>query len=44
MMLGQIEEVGVVPLVWSKNSLNDQALKYAKQIAKTNNYKHSNTR
>ena len=37
------KEVGVVPLVWSKK-LEDQALKYAKQIASTNNYKHSNTR
>ena len=37
------KEVGVAPLVWSKK-LEEQALKYAKQIARTNNYKHSNTR
>ncbi|GIR18461.1 MAG: hypothetical protein CM15mP32_6480 [Flavobacteriaceae bacterium] len=36
-------EVGVTPLVWS-DKLEEQALKYAKQIARTNNYKHSNTR
>ena len=37
------KEVGVLPLVWSKN-LEDQALKYAKQIARTNNYEHSDTK
>ena len=37
------KEVGVAPLVWSEK-LEQQALKYAKQIARTNNYKHSNTR
>ena len=37
------KKVGVAPLVWSKK-LEDQALKYAKQIASNNNYKHSNTR
>ncbi len=36
-------EVGVSPLVWSEK-LEQQALKYAKQIARTNNYKHSNTK
>ena len=36
-------EVGTPPLVWSEN-LEEQALKYAKQIARTNNYKHSSTR
>ena len=36
-------EVGVAPLVWSEK-LEEQALKYAKQIARTNNYKHSNTK
>ena len=36
-------EVGVAPLVWSKK-LEEQAQKYAKQIARTNNYKHSNTK
>ena len=36
------KEVGVAPLVWSKK-LEEQAQKYAKQIARTNNYKHSNT-
>ena len=35
-------EVGVLPLVWSKK-LEEEALKYAKHIAKTNNYEHSNT-
>ena len=37
------KEVGVAPLVWSEK-LEQQALKYAKQIARTNNYKHSNTK
>ena len=37
------KEVGVAPLVWSEK-LEEQALNYAKQIARTNNYKHSNTR
>lgn len=37
------KEVGVAPLVWSVK-LEEQALNYAKQIARTNNYKHSNTR
>ena len=37
------KEVGVAPLVWSEK-LEQQALKYAKQIARTNNYKHSKTR
>ena len=37
------KEVGVPPLAWSKK-LEEQALKYAKQIARTNNYKHSNTK
>ena len=32
----------VLPLVWSKK-LEEEALKYAKHIAKTNNYEHSNT-
>ena len=36
-------EVGVSPLVWSEK-LEQQALKYAKQIARTNNYEHSNTK
>ena len=36
------KEVGVTPLVWSEK-LEEQALKYAKQIARTNNYRHSNT-
>ena len=36
-------EVGVAPLVWSKK-LEEQAQKYAKKIARTNNYKHSNTK
>ena len=36
------KEVGVTPLVWSEK-LEEQALKYAKQIARTNDYKHSNT-
>ena len=35
--------VGVAPLVWSEK-LEQQALKYAKQIARTNNYEHSNTK
>ena len=37
------KEVGVTPLVWSEK-LEAQALKYAKQIARTNNYEHSNTK
>ena len=37
------KEVGVAPLVWSEK-LEQQALKYAKQIARTNNYEHSNTK
>jgi pathogenesis-related protein 1 len=37
------KEVGVALLVWSEK-LEEQALNYAKQIARTNNYKHSNTR
>ena len=37
------KEVGVAPLIWSEK-LEEQALKYAKQIARTNNYKHSSTR
>ena len=37
------KEVGILPLVWSKK-LEDQALKYAKQIARTNNYEHSDTK
>ena len=36
------QEVGVAPLVWSEK-LEEQALKYAKQIARTNDYKHSKT-
>lgn len=36
------KEVGVSPLVWSKQ-LEDQAQKYAKQIARTDNYEHSNS-
>ena len=35
-------EVGTPPLVWSEK-LEEQALKYAKQIARTNNLKHSST-
>ena len=37
------DEVGVLPLVWSKK-LEDQALKYARQIARNNNYEHSDTK
>ena len=36
-------DVGTTPLVWS-DKLEKDALKYAKVLARTNNFKHSNTR